>query len=244
MPQLIRKELLESRVLRWATLFVVTSRAVAGDRMQLVADQAFENFGVIAPSEIRLARFRVRNVCRESLEILPPVVSCSCVRARFERSTPVILAPGEEVVLDADVTIGAENLRQAIVLSSRAIGSEVVTDTLRLDLIGSQLQVLQYSPKELDFGEMLPDAVGKKRKVIFKEVSSDRFRIASVDCGDLPLRCTITEFSQTGSSMSSYELSFCYTPMESGRAPEFSGEVIVVTTSPRMPKIRIPVKGR
>ena len=243
-PQLIRAELLESRVTDWAVLIVAGLGDVGDHSGLLGADQTFTNFGVIAPSENKHVQFRIKNVCSESIEILSPVVSCSCVRARFDRSEPITLSPGGEVSLEADVAIGAGNFRQAIVLTARGIGSHVVGDTLRLDLLSSQLQVLQYSPKDLDFGEILPNAASRIRTVTLREVSSDRFRIMSVDCGELPLSCEILVSRQTGSNMSSYDLSFCCARDQPGQGSEFSGEIIVLTTSARMPKIRIPVKGQ
>ena len=94
-------------------------------------------------------------------------------------------------------------------------------------------------PDQLDFGQLV-SGYSVNRTVRLSETMTDRFRVESVDVGQLPVKHLITQ-KQNAEGLSDYLLRFTLLPDDV--VPGRHAAVITIKTNSRLvPGVRIPIR--
>jgi hypothetical protein len=202
---------------------------------RITVDRLYQNFGPIRTYEAPRTEFMLSNVGTSVVEIGTISVSCGCIHPNLADAAKV-LSPGGSVALSVAVDIGVGNLRQTLTIPLHDTESGA-TESVVLELLGSQVESMKVSPGELSFGRIRSgDPVS--RTILISEVPTDRFTIDSIHAGAWPIGHEVTTKTSTGRDLRSYAVSLTLRPAEL-RPGGHSGVVRIETSSKRVPYLDV-----
>ena len=201
---------------------------------KLAVEGAEYNFGRIYQGEKVEHVFQFSNAGDAPLSILRVRSSCGCTAALVSSTE---LAPGEAG--EVRTTFDSTRFRGEVVKTVYLYSNDPVRRVIQLTIRGKVKPELVIDPSQLDFGLLNPGEEKETRLKLSnqgeKEVSFPRVETTTPE-----LKASLTE-SKLAPGQSG-ELVIRALPRE-GRG-RLSGYVLVTTTNPRVPELRIPVFGR
>ncbi len=220
------------RLVWMAVAAVLASGAPVGAKLR--AEPPVVDFGTVEQGARVTRRFVVRNTSRSPVRIERLVPSCACTVAMPDgESIPPRGRMTLGVTLDTTELVGTTT--KTIVLHT----SDRQTPSVQLALRGTVFADLMVTPTAIYLGRVWrTDPIRREVIVGAGRPSGARFTAASVETESPVLRARLEPGPKAGQQKVVIELG---AEPPSGR---FNDEVVIRTTSPRQPVLRIPVFGQ
>lgn len=203
---------------------------------RLEVDRIYHNFGTVLPSSELETEFRITNIGDRPVSLVGrPSTSCGCTVAEF-RGDRLIL-PGATVTLPVAVRAGAEGFGHQVTVRFADVPSARKPEALAFRLYASQVEAMEVSPGQLDFGAVASGEV-VERRVRLSEVLTDRFVVTDVDVEELPIEHAFDSRNSQG-DLRDWIITLSLCSAEEPGAHE--GAVVIHTSSELMPDVAVPV---
>jgi len=195
------------------------------------------NFGSVMPFEKLTHRFSFTNVGKRPLVFGRPNTSCGCTTTSAVEDA--VLEPGETKELTVVIaTTNTPWVRQSVLLPL----IEPTTNSSRevlLTLYGSQVLFKNLTPGAIDFGVVVPGR-SYSRTLTVEETAADRYLVARIDTGSLPLTwtCAYSDDKSKGLRLSKITLGL---RLGDERPGKHSGMLQLKTDSRFSPDVPVPV---
>jgi hypothetical protein len=201
---------------------------------RVVVEPPIQDFGVVEQG-VRVTRgFVLRNDSRQALRIDRLVPACACTVAAMEGQT--IGRGGQTVV---SVTLDTTDLVGPTTKSIGVQTSDPRVPLVQLWLRGLVLADFMVAPSTVYLGHVFPNDPARRELLISPgRPGGTRYAAASVETESPALRTWIEPGPKPGQQKVVIEVTSEAPP---GR---FNDEVVIRTTSPRQPVIKVPVFGQ
>ena len=181
--------------------------------------------GATRSGERPSCKVRLKNIGRVPVILDRPSASCMCtIIDMIERKD---LLPG--AALDFGVSTearGAPTLRATVTLPVYESGSGSSRE-IKFTILGYEPAQRSFYPQMIEFGTVTGGSTARQT-VAFKEMPTNRFHIAELDCDDRAIRYTL-ETVNAADGLSTYFLHFVVSP-SAGNVAEHRGTIRVKTT--------------
>ncbi|GIW95690.1 MAG: hypothetical protein KatS3mg110_3731 [Pirellulaceae bacterium] len=209
---------------------------IAPSKVELLVEPNGYDFGPVRQAETKEARFTIRNVGRQAIEILAIQYSCGCTGASVEATR---LNPRESTVLTVRLATGsARGDKRAIVYVVYRGAIQRAIRALALSLRATVVPDYRFLPSEVIF---MAGRSGTTR-VRFRPVFENDFAITDVkiESSDLVPAQLTWDLHAPEPNDPDWVVTLEYRPRE--KDPFLQRAWLVVwTTSAREPQVRIPV---
>ena len=207
---------------------------VAQSRLQI--DRVYHNFGTVLPGAELQTEFHIANSGDSPVKLVgQPFASCGCTVAEFRGDR--LMLPGAAITLPVKVRAGSEGFGHNVTVQFAEESSGKRPEALKFRLYASQVDAMEVSPGQLNFGTVASGEV-VERRVRLSEVSTDRFAVTSIDVHGLPIEHAVDSRKSRGDLHDwIITLMLC-----SAEAPgEHEGVVDVHTSSKLISDVVVPV---
>lgn len=215
------------------SVLLILPAAVRAEGPRLVVEEADFNFGQVFQGTKVEHTFRFRNAGETPLTVEKVRSSCGCTAALVSAT---LIPPGGTG--EVKTTFDSGRFRGAVVKTVYLYANDPMQPVAQLHLRGTVRQEIVLEPEQVDLGMLVPGSATTSRITLTNQ-GDQEISFPSLDTTAPELQAELADRRLPRGK--SAQLIVRAAPKE-GKA-RLSGYVLVKTSSPRVPELRIPVYG-